>query len=702
MIGVLLREQVRGQSRLLTWTAGLLAVGASLAATALIAASSQAVLDANPSYGAPEGMDRAALVTEWSDGPPADQDVTDATVASPGDIAAAIDEALEAGFPAHATQTHYLEWERVGGGARDDLPYMGDAIASYVDASSAIIEGRSPNEGEIAIAGDVAADLGLHIGDTVVATSAIGTDAKSAAPLTLEVSGLAIASSTQPFRTASVDAYLSWEDGIVLSEASAAQPAQDGGTTKALHAEVSWKDGAPGMEELASRDDAPLVPFDPRDGFRIPLEGWTGTLWIAALFASVGTVMASVAMGRVQAPSRARWIATARVLGATSRTLRNVAALEAVFMGIVSAAAGLCVGWLVNAAVLAWQRHAQPDAVLPLTPAVLPIAAAIVVAMTVLVASLTAIGPAVWASRTAPIAALKPGALATATPLATTPPARERGALRAHHVGGGPLALAVAGAVILVAVGSAWGGYLGPWIAGAGVVAFGVFGMALLATLADSTLTAIARRWARRTHPGPLTAAHDLLARSRQYATATLIYALACAALAGVLGHGVHALASAGATPGASTSSFGDMFTANDGRGWPSWGALGVIVVFLIIAAVIACAVVASTRIAAGDESAVHTALGLSPSAHRTSASLEFGLPLAIGATLGPLSGWAFVAVVSAPQGASLGAWSAATLLTFPGALLVAVCALAVAAGAAGVSGGLSRQVAPSSATPSR
>ncbi|MFV0285155.1 MAG: FtsX-like permease family protein [Demequina sp.] len=667
MIATLVREQVRSQRATLVWTFALLVIAASLAATALVAASTQAALDASPTYGAPAGMDRAAAVTEWSRGLPADSATNDSVAAQPGSIQAAVDTAHTAGYAAYATQIFVLEWEPVADDHDALVPYMGDASASYVDSSAAIREGRAPLPGEIAIASDVAAELGLTIGSRVEAHAVVGSEVGPNSTMTLTVTGIAVAATAEPFQSSAVDAYVAWEDGVTLTAAAFDQPAVGGGTTSPLNATVEWQDGAPGMDAFRGEPTAQLILFDPRDSFRIPLEGWSGTLWIAALFASAGAVVAGVVIGTAQSRERVRWLTTAKVLGATERTSRLVTACEALLLGIASAVIGLGIGWLVNAGVLAWQRTEQPDAALPAMPIVLPVAAWVVLIVALVVSVITSFAPHVVASRLTPAAAL-------ASRAAEAPRSHKGAPLRGRHLGA-----TTAGGVALVVLGSAVADYWGPWIAGAGVVVVAVAGVAGLQAIALGALARRAMRLGARSEPWAIATGHAILARPRQHASAALVYALAGAVLTGTLGHGVYALASSGGETGATAASFGDLFEVNYGREWPSWGALAVITTFLLLSAFIAGLVIVATRASVSEDEAIHAALGLAHGDRRRAVAAETALPLTVGAILGPIAGWSFLAIVSMPQAASLGAWTAAALLTAPGAAVIVATGVVVA-----------------------
>ncbi len=91
----------------------------------------------------------------------------------------------------------------------------------------------------------------------------------------------------------------------------------------------------------------------------------------AAALAVLGIIVAAFGMGRAQAEARTRWAATARVLGATRRTVAFSSVVETAIVSLAGIAVGLAAGVAAVAATLGVLHARHPDALLP-TPRACP------------------------------------------------------------------------------------------------------------------------------------------------------------------------------------------------------------------------------------------------------------------------------------------------------------------------------------------
>ncbi|WP_084128644.1 FtsX-like permease family protein [Demequina sp. NBRC 110055] len=646
MIGTLLREQLRAQRRFLLWTGVLLTLATTLAATALTAAGTQASLDAPL---APR--EHGAWVQWWTNGDPVSGSIEVSDTIEPGDVEALVDAALVEGTDAGAT----VESSITPVMATDTgTPLLG-AYPS-LNWAEVLVAGTAPQAGEVVVSASVAELVGVAVGDLVDVVDSWGGDRAATG---VRVSGLSAAAASGAFVTYPATGYANWDDVLDWDEATAEMTAESAsGTTTLASALVSWSGQSATLAPLLT-DESAAQPASAAEIFRVPLDGWTGTLWITALLVGVAALAAGFAIGRSQAQARVEWVATARVLGAHRGMLLAASALEALVLGAAASAVGLLLGWLAIAGVLAIQRSAQPLADLPSSPVLLPVAAGFVVGLGLALAALTAVVPAFWAARVPPAAALTPVTPLAEQSVSRTVSARWLGAL-----------------VITAAVCAACGSALAS--AGTGSIALALqwTGQVSLVVLAAPVLLEASRRAIplvvshdeRSGEPWAIAAAGAMRARTRQLSLAAMIVGLTMAVASGGLAW--------------------TRLDSGDADQLSLAAAAGVAIAAATVSILVAVAVVATARAAGRDDEGVREALGLSPANARRAAAAELRVPVLTGATLG--IGLAWVTVVAAwslrastDAGVDLDAWVAGLLITTIAGSVTWLISACVGAGAA-------------------
>ncbi len=329
MIRTLAREQWRFQRMYVAWATIIVATAVGLSTFATLSAATQGALDQYSEHAllndAP--FNDEAVLTDLSAG--AVDDIKDyGTPLTTAELSRVIDAANSDGALAyaHAESSVILSSApTTADGVTPDRPWPTtvSAVWGKPDWDGILTEGSPPGRGGIVLPADTARELNVGIGDEVQvghseriadATWGFVPDGK------LTVSGLAhdIRRYSSPG-----NAYASHEQ-LSLLNAAQTRGAPDGNQWP-VQAHVGWQHPSSGLDPLTSQwSDGNLRTF-----------GSSATLpWLLAALFTVGAIVTAFTLGRAQARSRVRSIATARALGAKRSHLLGVAALE---WGVVSA-----------------------------------------------------------------------------------------------------------------------------------------------------------------------------------------------------------------------------------------------------------------------------------------------------------------------------------------------------------------------------
>ncbi len=401
MIWRLVREQLRSQWRYSAWSAGLLAFALGLATYAMVtAATGIAFQDANR---ASPKQHAAWFTSVFGNGevPYLDSsehvlpfDEVQALVAK-----ASKEVPVEASVAGWASTEGYPEWLSLG------------ALANPTSWNRYLASGTPPTHGQVAISDPVARELGLTIGDSITLDTI--DERGPAQSMTFTISGTLKSGTVAPYWTDQQPAdYAPWTDAeeIALGVPSWRQTDEATGEfTTIVSTMVTW-DG----------DSGTLAPYDSGDDWVPNAEGfgfgralgstdYAGNWSLSAAgLAVLGMIVAAFGMGRAQAEARTKWAATARVLGATRRTVALSSVLETAVVSLAGIAIGLAAGVAAVAANITLLHATHPEALLPSGPSVPPILLAAGVAIGLVIAAVVSAVPAFWTSRVAPVAALKP------------------------------------------------------------------------------------------------------------------------------------------------------------------------------------------------------------------------------------------------------------------------------------------------------
>ncbi len=644
MILRLVREQLRAHGRFVAWSTALLAVGMGLATFTLVIgatafSSPAATADLFPSW-----REHGAVIASFDDAaPPLPKDYSFDQHMPVSQVEALLDEVAnmpgvtaERGFPVAITNPHF--------DPANDYFDVG-AYRTPVAWDDYLLTGSPPASGEIVVNADTADRLGIVLGDRLELRTP-RTEGADARTMTFVVSGLSRRSATDSLGTyffipAGV---ISWDDSFEAERLLS----QDGpwtmpdGTAPYTTVQIGW-DG----------DNPTLAPYeDPLGGsttwhFRLDANSLAVgamafptpvALGVALILGLLG---AAFGMGRAQGQIRTEWIATARVLGATKRTILASSVLEALVLGSAGLIVGFGGGLLGALAFQGYRRGAYPEVFIPphlSIPAIVPVTVA---ALSFGIAAILASVPAFWATRVAPVAALKPVAPATSAP-------SSRSVSRWWPVG-----IALAGLVVaLVAYHLDQVHYLtwGPYSTYEGghpsglalrlsATVAGVAGFAVLVDALRALVARLASRIARIPRAWAVAAGDGLASHARLHTFAAASFTI----LVGMVVAGV----SPAAPPVLDgfnwqawrESPLGTLRAYLDGRVWGShW--YGLLIPALIAAAIIAIGVTLSSRRVLAADSATRAALGLSRRAERIAAAVRQGAPMMLGIVVGAGVGW--------------------------------------------------------------
>ncbi len=386
-------------------------------------------------------------------------------------------------------------------------------------------------------------------------------------------------------------------------------------------------------------------------------------------------ILMSFAVGRSQAAARTQWVATARTLGARRRHIAQAIIAETLILAGAAVVAGVLLGWLVSQLLYTSARsqalYPAGSGLVSMHWSVVPIVAAVVLVVGVIIS----VVPAFWATRVAPVAALKPVSDVTEAELS-------------RRVSVLWLWIPVVGAIAFLAFARTFAISLRDAGILFSLTVIVLAGGALLIESLRQTIPQVGRALARSRHPAVLTAGDLLSGRPRQAVAPALV--VTCAALA------LTVFALAGAGLGGSESGWGRA-PWQPGTWAQAWEAVvppaarpGLVIAALALVLVMA-AMFVSQRLATSSEIATRTALGLSHAHTVTAHTLQQWLPQVVGAVTGLVTGAIFMVLLEVLPGTATaerditygGAWDsvldpAAVLAAFLVALVLTAILLAM------------------------
>ena len=393
MIWALVREQLRAQRRFVIATGVVLAL-------ALTAASYGLFMSTTTSAGSDKvdavfGYDKESHLISIVTGP----DATNRSAAHAGDAGATL-EAQDAALTQAVADGSDVVAVRNFNALGDDRDIPLVAMGGTVDWAAILASGKAPAAGEAAIGGDIAQREGLHAGDTWN-LPAQRCDSKGCTDVHLSfvISGIA----RSGFNTAGLaidmpSAYVSWDDSARVATALAPI---DNAYAAPPYTLFSWTVGSTALDKLGSPESYSMAGG-------LNSRNVTGVAFavLGALF--VGLIAMAFAVGRAQAQSRSKWVATARTLGASKRQIGATNLLESGVVGLVAGAIGVALGYALASLHVWVVQHTVPVAAYP-THVIAPawvIPALLLLAL--VLSSIVGAVPAFWAARVPPVAALKP------------------------------------------------------------------------------------------------------------------------------------------------------------------------------------------------------------------------------------------------------------------------------------------------------
>lgn len=675
MIRILAREQWRFQRMYVVWTAAIVATAVGFATFATLSAATQGALDQYSDHAllVDSPFNDVAVLTDLGDA--SAQDTQDyGTPLTTGELSRVIDAANADGAVvyAHAESSVVLTSASTADGAgASDRPWPStvSAVWGQPDWNAILSSGTAPGPNSIVLPAKTARELGVGIGDAVQ----VGHTEKRADGTwgfvrdgDLTVSGLA---HDIELYGREGNAYVSYEQLPMLTAAQTHDAPN--GIPLIVQAFVGWQHPSSALDPFSSKWSAPsLRTF-----------GSSATLpWLLAALFTVGAVVAAFTLGRAQAGSRVKWIATARALGAHRSHLMGVGALE---WGVVFAAGsvvGLGLGW--GAAWLAHLRHMASLAAPPPVSLSTPLVAVGLLITLAAVLSAAVVGvPSLHALRVPPTAALKD------TPTADT-------AHLSRTVRFWPVTAVFAATwlatIWLYRSPFAGADLLAPLCALASVVA----GIAVLVESSRLLVKLTATRLARSHRPSVIHASMTMTGHPQQVTALATIQALFITAISGVI-----------ISSQPDTANFGwsayvpwDRMPLMDRvqnvivQAIPSPLSAPTVLALLVAMQLLVLAIMASARRVAWNESSTAGALGLSRRSAAQGDAMAWWVAQALGACVGLLLGLVSVGAVwlSASTAANgyfaANGLSAATLLgLMPWRIVTAMTIAAVSLALAGV-----------------
>jgi len=622
MIGILAREQWRFQRLYIVWAAAIVAAAVGFATFATLSASTQGALD------------RFSLRVELNDAPLASQIVlTDPgyTVPATDDYgfampSAAIDSMIDdanadgAGAVAYTWAQGYI----VPGSGVDPQASYSEwptvyAVWGDVDWSAILAEGSAPGTNDIVLPVAAARERHVGIGDTVMVGHTADSDSSTwefAPDATLTVSGLAYDISHYGWGG---PAYVNPDQLPAITAMSAAMWAQGGSETdpQPVQVTVSWHHPSAALDGLDTYTNF---------GVSRTFGSSPALAWLLAGLFTVGAIVTAFTLGRAQAQSRVRWVATARTLGARRAHLLGVAGLEWATVGAAGAAVGILGGWASALGAYALRMRDVTDPP-PVTLSVPAFVIALMILLAALLAAAVVAVPSVLAVRVPPTAAFK------SIPAADTVTISRRVPFWPVVVIFAVSWLATAAAGRANFDGLAWGGLWG--------LAATVSGIAVLVESCRALVRGTAARLSRSHRPWAIHASMTMAGHPQQAAALAIIQALLMTGLSGFIVSSQPQQFSFGWY---SYQPLSSLFWFNDitvflGQLIPAPLSIHAVVLLLVAAQALALAISFSSRRVAWAESSTAGALGLTGGAARRGDAAAWWLAQAHGAWVGLCAG---------------------------------------------------------------
>lgn len=404
MILRLVREQLRTQWRYTAWSAGLLAFALALATYAMVTGATAIAFQVE--HESLMQKEYGAQFTSIIGSAPIPEDVGLVNPLPFDEIQAMVARASEE----TSVEAVVTGFGRVEGAASYD--WLSIAAVTPAPASYGLFAtGEAPRHGEIAINTVTAQELGVGIGDTITVDAADTRGPKRS--MTFIISGTIKAGNVAPYWAGDQSlAYVPWSDAreVALGLPSyRTTDAATGDVTTVVWTIVTWDGDSGTLAPYAERTD--LTPYSADTGLGATLSSTDAAGYWAIGFAGltvVGMLVAAFGMGRAQAEARTKWAATTRVLGATRGTVAAASIIETSVVSLAGIAAGIVAGIAGVAIIIGILRATHPEALLPSAPSVPALVILAGVGIGLAIAAVAAAVPAFWASRVAPVSALKP------------------------------------------------------------------------------------------------------------------------------------------------------------------------------------------------------------------------------------------------------------------------------------------------------
>jgi len=641
MILRLLREQFRSQRRYTVWAAAVLTLGLAVSTFALVSTATQiAHNDSTEDVNLYSHRYELSLYSFTNGNPGGVQTQWMTPQLSLDEVAALIEDSS---WNDSLTVIRQFGIETGRGGYEAALL----AVATPVDWENYLLEGHAPGRGEIVLNSDFARESGWSIGDTIH-LSGNPEYVGDAPTLSFTLVGLVRSGGSSPYSSSLTTGYISWDDSITASGSLQnfvyADP-ETGESTAAVTTTLLWDDDIPALAPYAS--DTHYQGIEPGMSLN-KMHWWMDDVWMFMLlfsaFAIVGIVVAAFAMGRSQAEARTQWVASARVLGATRRSIALTSTLETALVAATAIIVGIGTGYLAVSLHLAMLRTLSPEAFLPGHPSLPAVVVGLVAGIGILVSVVVVAVPAYWAAHISPVAALKPVA-----------PMAERTAPRKAHLRWIliPMTVVVLGAftswVIDANEGPDRGVLSSDTSKSLAVIAAVIGGFAFFVDVLPRLLRVIGTRLARGRRPWAIAAGDGLVTHTRMYVYASLSMAV----VVGVFG--VILTSSAlnaidwrtyrgwGEPP---MLGFGEGIHQNPNEFW------GFLVASMLTATGVALAITLSSERTGAAETATRAALGMSYRDGRVAAGVRHVIPLGLGIAVGGLLGWLVPLAVRIAQAA--------------------------------------------------
>jgi ABC-type lipoprotein release transport system permease subunit len=622
VIWQLTREQLRSQKGFIAWTAGMLIVALALVTYSAVMYATEQANDADIASvtGDFDKFQGYAYSVVGSD----DDDAANVGegLAPIDSVDTAIADAIASGSDVQAARQTYMYLP-----GQDPSSFGIAAVTGSVDWGQLLVTGTAPLRGELAISSALASDLGVGIGDSVVASSdgsigGGGTTESDESPMSFIVSGLTASPvSTDGLGINLAQAYASWEDSLSLASA-AAVPVGEPSDGVEIFTDMSWNTGSGALDAFDVYGD---YSMGAQEAAWLRLDA--ATALAGAL--SLGAVVMALAIGRNQAQARATWVGPSRAMGASRRTIAAATVIETLVVGAGASAAGIVLG--VGAALLSQSqiRSSVPDAFYPASPVVTwPLIVGLVLLGVILSALIGAI-PAAWASRIEPVDALRPAAA-----IAAERPSRGRLGSAVVYAWLGAIALFLASLAVEAFLGAAT---MVTTVLGAAVI---ILTAAMAYRLLRWTLMRLGTRLARSGTPWAVAAGSSMSGRPGQSATVALIFACIVAPMVLI-------------TPLLLTSAPNEGSDEAGGLAQALWAAAFVLfLIALAIATIIGVAVHATDAHTSRGDAATRAALGLTRANERKARFWQYWITALVGAGLGAIIGllttvvWAIAALV--------------------------------------------------------